>query len=93
MKKKTRWVDEKQAILLFEKRGLKADLKQMARIHHGELFLRIQNTETNVETSYVMQRIFFKPFDLAYSCTPGIKKGRELLISNMRLPRGPVVIK
>lgn len=93
MTKKTKWTTEKEAIALFSKRGFKVDLKQIARIHHGELFLVIRNTETNVETYYVMKRIFFKTFDLAYSCTPGIKKGREILISNMKLPRGPVVIK
>lgn len=40
-----------------------------------------------------LKSMWFKPFTLKYSCHKDIRQGKELLISNLELPKGSVMIK
>ncbi len=80
-------VREQRVLKEFAKRNVDVDLKKLAKIKHGELVVMIQDNEKMTKTFYIMNRIYFREYDLSYSCHPNTRKGRELFISNMYIPK------
>ena len=61
-------------------------------LEHGT-FLGFHQTESGKWRRLYLKKIWFKEFTLGYSVHKNTKSGKELLISNMPLPPGPVVTK
>ena len=80
-----KWVSEKQAIRLFEKRGVKINVKNLKKVGNGAVVLMIRNDEKGTDTYYKMQRIFIEEFKLKYSVHKNTKSGSELFISSFPL--------
>lgn len=91
MKKINRFIDADRFIKLMAQRGLVVSPKQFNRMKHGQFLVMIHNLEKGTKTFYFLKKIFIKEFNMPYSNTPGTRKGAEVLISNLKLPKGKIV--
>lgn len=91
-KKKEKFINSKQAVKLAKKFGVETTKKHILKnFKDGDQLFRRKNLETKIITDYFLCEIYFKKFSMNYSCHHNIKKGREIIISNMELPKGKVV--
>lgn len=88
-----RWATKEQLVKLVLKFEPSLDtkdfLKQLEKFKHGDFVLGIRNGESyppKKETLYFLKLIHMQEITLPYSNTPGTRKGRELLISNLPMP-------
>ena len=84
-RKINKYITEDETMAFFKKRKLEVNKKYLKKLDHGDIIFMARNEEKLTETFYLMKRIFIKPIELAYSCTPGTKKGKEILISNFKI--------
>lgn len=61
-------------------------------LEHGD-YLGVHKTNSGKMYRLHLKKLWIKEFSLSYSVHKNTKKGKELLISNMPLPPGPVVKK
>jgi len=64
----------------------KPNIKDIKKLKRGTFLARIINPEKSTITDYFFTDIYIRSFNFPYSCNHNIKKGKELLISNMPLP-------
>ena len=69
---------------LAKKFGVVFSLESVNQLNDGD-FICKKITEKGNEIFYFLKKVFIQEIDLNYSCHR-IKKGRELLISNFKLP-------
>lgn len=76
----------KQAINIAKKFGVNLMERSFDNIPHGGVVFQKKNEKTGQVTIYRLKRYFMQRFNLNYSCHADIKKGKELIISNVPLP-------
>lgn len=85
MKRINRYISIDEFIKLSKKFGVGISREVVNQLDDGE-FLCKKITKKGNEIFYFLQKAFIQEVDLNYSCHQKIKKGKELLISNFRLP-------
>jgi len=71
--------------------NVKVDPEKIFELGNGA-FLGIHRNEKGKFYRLHLQTIWIKKFKKSYSCHKNIKQGKEILISNFKLPDGPVEI-
>jgi len=66
--------------------GFKFDKKELLKNYENGDFLFMRQKENGKQIVYVLWEIYIQKFDMNYSCNSSIKKGKELFISNFKLP-------
>lgn len=67
------------------------DREHIAKLPEGTCLGAYHNKETGRKFRIVLQKVFIREFELQYSTTKKRPKGKEILISNFRLPAGKIV--
>lgn len=67
--------------------------EEIRNLDNGTFLAVSYNKKSKKYSRLHLKSIWVKKFNLNYSCHKDIKKGKELLISNLPLPKGDVVQK
>lgn len=84
-KKINKNVTAEEFIKLVSKKGVIINLKKVEKLPNGSFLVMIRNLFRKTETYYFLQKYFIREFNMDYSCALSTRKGKEIMISNLRL--------